>query len=86
MASHTFFMRSNISDPQGRTAPSAMEIDSSGTSDASSTVRTMPVPEHVGQAPPPLKERSSAEGAQNSRPQAAQRMGLPAATLSAGTA
>ena len=44
------------------TAPSSMESDSSGTSVDSSTVRTMPVPPQVVQAPPLLKARSSAPG------------------------
>ena len=51
-----------MSDPQGRTAPSAMEIDSSGTSAASSTVRTLPVPAHVGQAPPPTQTVEAPSG------------------------
>ena len=41
-----------------------MEMDSSGTSEASFTVRTMPVPPQAGHAPVLLKARSSAAGAE----------------------
>ena len=47
----------------GATAPSSMLSDSSGTSVARSTVRTMPVPLHVEQAPCELNASSSADGA-----------------------
>ena len=62
MAPQTCFMRSHIRLPQGLTAPSSMERVSSGTSAARFTVREMPVPPQVGQAPPLLKARSSAPG------------------------
>ena len=58
----TCFMRSHMSVLHGTTAPSSMVRLSSGTSDASSTVRTMPVPSHSGQAPSLLKASSSAPG------------------------
>ena len=48
--------------PHTTTAPSSMVLDSSGTSVDSSTVRTMPVPWQVGQAPSLLKASSSAPG------------------------
>ena len=48
---------------QGATAPSSMVRDSSGTRVARSTVRTMPVPPQVRQAPWLLKASSSAPGA-----------------------
>ena len=43
------------------TAPSWMLKRSSGTNVLSSTCRTIPVPEHVGHAPPPLNASSSAQ-------------------------
>ena len=58
--------------PQGSTAPSSMEMDSSGTSDASLTARTMPVPPQAGHAPVLLNARSSAPGPKNFSPQAGQ--------------
>ncbi len=58
----TCFMRSHMSVPQGGDGAVVDGEDSSGTSEASSTVRTMPVPPQVGQAPPLLKARSSAPG------------------------
>ena len=71
--------------PQGSTAPSSMEMDSSGTSEASSTVRTMPVPPQVLQAPALLKARSSAPGPMNSTPQTGQRVMRPSATSMLGS-
>ena len=47
----------------GATAPPSMVRDSSGTSVAGSTVRTVPVPPQVRQAPWLLNASSSAEGA-----------------------
>ena len=73
-----------MSEPQGRTAPSSMERPSSGTSDASSTVRTTPVPPQVAHAPPLLKARSSAPGPMNSTPQTGQRVARPSATSMLG--
>lgn len=72
--------------PQGATAPSSIERLSSGTSVDSSTVRTMPVPPQVGQAPALLKARSSAPGAKKLVPHSGQTSGLPAATSSEGGA
>ena len=57
------------------TAPSWMLNDSSGTSVLSSTFRTMPVPEHVRQAPAPLNASSSARGSHELRPHSGQREG-----------
>ncbi len=48
---------------QGATAPPSMVRESSGTRVDSSTVRTLPVPPHLWQAPRELNARSSAEGA-----------------------
>ena len=84
IAPHTCFMRSHISVPHGSTAPSSMESDSSGTSDDSSTVRTMPVPPQVAQAPPLLKARSSAPGPKNCAPHTGQTRGSSNATLGEG--
>ena len=47
----------------GATAPSSIVSESSGTRDAMSTVRTLPVPPHLGHAPCELKASSSALGA-----------------------
>ena len=47
----------------GATAPSSMVSESSGTRDSISTVRILPVPPHLGQAPCELNASSSAEGA-----------------------
>ena len=44
----------------GATAPSSMLIESSGTSESRSTVRTLPVPPHLRQAPWELNASSSA--------------------------
>ncbi len=84
MAPQTCFMRSHMSEPHGSTAPSSMLMDSSGTSDASSTVRTMPVPPQVGQAPALLKARSSAPGSMNSTPHTGQTVARPSATSMLG--
>ena len=80
----TCFMRSHMSMLQGATAPSSMASPSSGTSESRSTVRTMPVPSHSGQAPPLLKARSSAPGPKNSTPQTGHAIGRSAATFSVG--
>lgn len=68
MARHTSVMSDHMSDFHGATAPSSMVSDSSGTSDASSTVRTTPVPPQVRQAPSLLKGKDSALGPSNSAP------------------
>ena len=73
-----------MSEPHGSTAPSSMDMLSSGTSEASSTVRTTPVPPHVVHAPPLLKARSSAPGPMNSAPQTGQRVARPRATSMEG--
>ena len=80
MAPQTCFMRSHMRLPQGRTAPSSMEMDSSGTSEASLTTRTMPVPPQVGQAPALLNARSSAPGPKKEPPHPGQTIGWSVAT------
>ena len=70
--------------PHGFTAPSSMEMVSSGTSVDLSTVRTMPVPPQVGQAPALLNARLSAPGPWNVVPQCGHVMGWSAATASVG--
>ena len=77
---HTCFMRSHIRLPQGSTAPSLMVLLSSGTSAASFTRRTVPVPPQVVQAPPLLKASSSAPGPKKVFPQVAHVIGCSAAT------
>ena len=57
------FISDHIRVCQGATAPSSIVRDSSGTRVDSSTVRTMPVPSQVLQAPWLLKASSSAPGA-----------------------
>ena len=68
----------------GATAPSSMVRESSGTSVAGSTVRTVPMPPHCGQAPCELKASSSADGARNCAPHSGQSSSFPAATRSDG--
>ena len=63
MARHTSVISDHISVFHGATAPSSMVRLSSGTSDAISTVRTVPVPSQEGHAPCELKDNSSADGA-----------------------
>ncbi len=77
-------MRSHMSVLHGTTAPSSMESVSSGTRESTSTVRTMPVPSHSGQAPSLLKASCSAPGPKNSMPQVEHVMGCSAATASVG--
>ena len=57
IARHTSVISDHIRVLQGATAPSSMVSESSGTSVASSTVRTMPVPPHVRQAPCAVKRQ-----------------------------
>ncbi len=78
------FIRDHIRVCHGATAPRSMDNDSSGTRVDSSTVRTMPVPPQVGQAPWLLKASSSADGARTSAPQIGQKMGCSAATARVG--
>ena len=59
---------------------------SSGTSVASSTVRTTPVPSQRLQAPWLLKASSSAPGAKNCAPHSGHVSGSPAAVFSDGGA
>ena len=59
----TSTIKDHIREFQGATAPSSMVSDSSGTRVLRSTVRTMPVPSQVRQAPWLLKASSSADGA-----------------------
>ena len=63
IARQTSVIKDHISEFHGATAPSSMVRLSSGTSVARSTVRTMPVPPQVRQAPWLLKASSSADGA-----------------------
>ena len=63
IAPATCFIRSHINEPHGSTAPSSMLFDSSGTSAARFTLRTMPVPAQSGHAPAELKAKDSAPGA-----------------------
>ena len=84
MAPHTCFMRSHMSVPHTTTAPSSMVLLSSGTSAARFTVRAMPVPLQVGQAPSLLNASDSAPGPKNSLPQCGHEMGSSAATLRLG--
>ena len=58
----TSVISDHISEFQGATAPSSIERFSSGMRVERSTVRTVPVPPQVRQAPPLLKARSSADG------------------------
>ena len=51
IARQTSVISDHISVFHGATAPSSIESDSSGTRVARSTVRTMPVPPQVEQAP-----------------------------------
>ncbi|SKY34691.1 Uncharacterised protein [Mycobacteroides abscessus subsp. abscessus] len=69
---------------QGTTAPSSRVLSGSGTSASSSTVRTTPVPPHVGHAPRELKARSSAPGASTCAPHTGQENGRSAATSIVG--
>ena len=71
-APQTCFMRSHMRVPHGATAPSSMEIDSSGTSVDSSTTRVTPVPPQVGQAPSELNASCSAPRPSKAVPQAGQ--------------
>ena len=79
------FIRDHISEPQGATAPWSMVSESSGTSVDSSTVRMIPVPEQVRQAPSLLKASCSAPGAYTLSPQTGQNMGCSAATSRVGS-
>ena len=65
---------------QDSTAPSARVLFQSGTSFDLSISLTMPVPEHLGQAPSLLKARDSALGPSNDAPHSGQVSDLPAAT------
>ena len=84
MAPHTCFMRSHISEPQTTTAPSSMVLLSSGTSAARFTVRAIPVPPQVGQAPSLLKASCSAPGPKNLPPQRGHEIASSAATFKLG--
>ena len=78
-------MSDHINVFHGRTAPSSIVSDSSGTNEASSTFLTNPVPPQVWQAPCELKESSSADGAKKCVPQTGQQSSFPAATSSVGS-
>ena len=84
MAPQTCFIRSHMSEPHTTTAPSSMVLLSSGTSAARFTVRAMPVPLHVGQAPSLLKASCSAPGPKNSCPQWGHESASSAATFRLG--
>ena len=84
MARQTSVIRLHIREFQGATAPSSMLSVGSGTSVARSTVRTVPVPSQVRQAPWLLNASSSAEGARTVAPQVGQISGFPAATARLG--
>ena len=84
MARQTSVITDHISVFHGNTAPWSMVNVSSGTKVDSSTVRTVPVPSHVGQAPLLLNESSSAEGAKKCVPHSGQINSCPAATFNEG--
>lgn len=85
IARATSFMIDHISVCHGSTAPSSIVRLSSGTRVDSSTVRTMPVPSQVGQAPRLLNARSSAPGAVTGAPHSGQTMGFSKATFMVGS-
>ena len=68
----------------GRTAPSSIVSDSSGTSVDSSTTFTMPVPSQFRHAPWLLNANSSAPGGKNFAPHSGQTSSCSAATASVG--
>ena len=78
MARQTSVIRLHIREFQGATAPSSMLSVGSGTSVARSTVRTVPVPLQVRQAPWLLN------GARTVAPQVGQISGFSAATARLG--
>ena len=78
------FISDHIRVCHGATAPWSMDRDSSGTKVDSSTVRTIPVPPQVGQAPWLLKASSSAPGARTDPPHSGQKSGCSAATARVG--
>ena len=84
IARQTSVISDHISVFHGATAPSSIESDSSGTSVLRSTVRTMPVPLQVGQAPWLLKASSSAPGGKKRTPHTGQVSASPDATASVG--
>ena len=84
MARQTSVISDHISEFHGATAPWSMVSPSSGTNVARSTSRICPVPWHRGQAPPPLKAKSSAPGGWKVAPQVGQTSGRSAATSSEG--
>ena len=84
MARQTSVMSDHMREFHGATAPSSMERDSSGTRVDSSTVRTIPVPPQVGQAPSLLKAKLSALGPSKEAPQTGQTRGFPSATSAVG--
>lgn len=63
---------------------SSMLLVSSGTREARSTIRTIPVPEQVGHAPAELNDSCSADGGCMSWLQDAHRIGNSAATFIVG--
>jgi len=84
IARQTSVIRLHIREFHGATAPSSMDSVGSGTSVARSTVRTVPVPSQVRQAPWLLKASSSADGAWTAAPQMGQSSGFSAATARLG--
>ena len=74
-------MTDHMSERHGATAPCSIVKFGSAMSVESSTVRTMPVPEQVGHAPPELNARSSAPSACTSAPHTGQMIGRSSATF-----
>ena len=84
IARHTSVISDHMREFHGATAPSSIVSESSGTSESIFTLRTTPVPEHSGQAPVELNEKSSAFGGANSAPHSGQIRRFPVATLNDG--
>ena len=84
IARQTSTIKDHIKEFQGATAPASMDSVSSGTNVVGSTVRMIPVPSHLGQAPWLLNANSSAQGAKNSAPQIGQISFCSVATAKVG--
>ncbi len=82
---HTSTMTDHMSERHGATAPCSIVRFGSAISVESSTVRTIPVPEQVGHAPPELNARSSAPSACTSAPHTGQMIGRSSATFGVGS-
>ena len=81
---HTSVISDHIREFQGATAPWSMLRDSSGTRVERSTVRTVPVPPQVRQAPWLLNASSSAPGAKKCSPHSGHASSCSAATARVG--